>query len=81
MLTLMPKELKFQCNLKKIMEDRELNATELHRKTGIALTTIRSMTNGGTLDRIDRGSTEKILKNLGCDFSELWAIEWDGIDD
>lgn len=74
------KELRFQCNLKKIMEDRDLNPTQLHRLTKVSLTTIRSMTNGGTLDRIDRGSTEKILSNLGCNFSDLWRVDWQEVD-
>jgi DNA-binding Xre family transcriptional regulator len=77
----MSKELKFECNLKKIMLNLDLSASELHRRTGIALTTIRSMTNGGTLDRIDRGSTEKILRNLNCTFEELWAVQWQGEDE
>ncbi len=75
-MLIMAKELRFQCNLKQIMQDRDLTASELHRRTGIALTTIRTMTNGGTLDRIDRGSTEKILSGLGCDFKDLWTVEW-----
>lgn len=72
----MAKELRFQSNLKQIMKDRDLTASELHRQTGIALTTIRSMTNNSTLDRIDRSSTEKILKNLNLGFGELWDVTW-----
>ena len=75
MLT-MAKELKFRCNLKKIMQDRDLSAAELNRRSGVALTTIRTLTNGGTLDRIDRGSTGKIMDYIGCEFGEMWDIDW-----
>ena len=73
----MAKELKFRCNLKEIMDKHELSASELHRRTGIALTTVRTMTNGGVLDRIDRSSTQKILTGIGCQFEDLWSILWE----
>ena len=40
------------------------------------MTTIRSLTREGSLERIDRSSTEKILQALDCSFDDLWKIKW-----
>jgi len=79
MLT-MPKELMFRCRLKEILETRNLNQAEVHRATGVSLTTLRNMTSGAIAERIDRGSTAKILKCLNCNFEDLWSVQWEGSD-
>lgn len=71
-------ELMFRCKLKEILEDRDLSQAEVGRATGVSLTTLRNMTSGAIAERIDRGSTAKILKCLNCDFEDLWSVQWEG---
>ncbi|WP_157871992.1 helix-turn-helix domain-containing protein [Gloeothece verrucosa] len=77
----MTKDLRFICNLKQILEEKNLNQSELHRKSGVSMTTIRNLTSGAILERIDRGSTAKLLEALDCSFDQLYKIEWLEIED
>ncbi len=77
----MPRELRFVCHLKEILEERGLSKSELHRQSGVSMTTIRSLTSGAILERIDRGSTEKLIEALDCDFENLWSVEWLNLQD
>ena len=80
-LLLMPKELRFICRLKDLMSKREMTQSELHRISGLSMTTIRSLTSGAILERIDRGSTAKLLNALNCDFEDLYEVKWIEITD
>lgn len=70
----MPKELRFICKLNDLLAAKNWSQTDLHNQSGVSKTTIRSLTKGGKLERIDRGSTEKIINALHCDFTDLWEI-------
>ena len=75
-LLLMPKELRFICRLKELMSNKDMTQSELHRISGVSMTTIRSLTSGAILERIDRGSTAKLLNALSCDFEDLYEVKW-----
>ena len=78
----MAKNLRFTCNLKYLLKKKGLNQSELHRKSGLSMTTIRNLTSGAILERIDRSSTAKLLETLECSFEDLFKIEWIGeVDD
>jgi len=72
----MPKELQFICQLDALLKEKGWTYSELHRQSGTSMTTIRSLTREGSLERIDRSSTEKILQALDCSFDDLWQIKW-----
>ena len=72
----MPKELQFICQLDALLKEKGWTYSELHRQSGASMTTIRSLTREGGLERIDRSSTEKILQALDCSFDDLWTIKW-----
>ena len=76
----MARELRFVCHLKEILEEKGLSKSELHRQSGVSMTTIRSLTSGAVLERIDRSSTTKLIEALNCDFDRLWSIEWLDLD-
>lgn len=71
------KSLRFTCNLNKLLSERGWNQTYLHRVSGVSMTTIRSLTKGGEIERIDRGSTEKILAAFNCQFDDLYSVKWE----
>ena len=66
----------FNCHLDKLMAESNLNQMELHRQSGIAVGTIRSLIKGATIERIDRSSTEKLMKFFDCDFEDIYTVEW-----
>jgi DNA-binding Xre family transcriptional regulator len=70
------RNLVFTCHLDKLMAERLLNQTELHRHSGVAVGTIRSLIKGAVIERIDRSSTEKLMKFFDCDFDDLYSVEW-----
>ncbi|MGK7898854.1 MAG: helix-turn-helix domain-containing protein [Xenococcus sp. (in: cyanobacteria)] len=72
----MPRELRFVCALSKLLKDKGWTQTDLHNHSGVSKTTIRSLMKGGKLERIDRGSTQRLLETLGCSFDDLWKITW-----
>ncbi len=72
----MPKELQFICQLEALLKEKGWTYSELHRQSGASMTTIRSLTREGSLERIDRSSTEKILQALDCSFDDLWKVKW-----
>jgi DNA-binding Xre family transcriptional regulator len=71
-------ELTFRCNLKEMLESRQLSQAYVGRNAKVSLTTLRNMTSGVVAERIDRGSTAKILKCLDCKFEDLWSVQWEG---
>ncbi len=71
------KNLVFTCHLDKLMAERGLNQTDLHRHSGVAVGTIRSLIKGAVIERIDRSSTEKLMKFFDCDFDDLYSVEWE----
>ena len=72
----MPSKLRFVCLLDDLLKEKGWSYADLHRKSGVSKTTIRSLTRGGYLERIDRSSTEKILNTLECQFEDLWEIKF-----
>ena len=70
------KSLRFICNLNSLLAQKGWTQTYLHRVSGVSMTTIRSLTKGGEIERIDRGSTEKILSAMNCSFDELYSVNW-----
>ena len=75
-ILLMPSELLFVCHLKKLLDSKGWTQSGLHRRSGVSLTTIRGLTSGAKIERIDRGSTSRLLKALECDFADLYSIKW-----
>jgi DNA-binding Xre family transcriptional regulator len=73
----MPLKLRFVCLLDDLLTEKGWSYTDLHKISGISKTTIRNLTRGGYLERIDRSSTEKIMNALGCKFEDLWEIKFD----
>ena len=73
----MPSRLRFVCLLDDLLTKKGWTYTDLHRKSGVSKTTIRNLTRGGYLERIDRSSTEKIMNTLKCKFEELWEIKFE----
>ncbi len=71
------KTLVFTCHLEKLMADRGLTQMDLHRQSGVAVGTIRSLIKGATIERIDRSSTEKLMKFFNCSFEDLYSVEWE----
>jgi DNA-binding Xre family transcriptional regulator len=76
----MPKEqektLVIICHLNKLMKDRGLSQMDLHRQSGLAIGTIRGLIKGATIERIDRGSTEKLMEFFDCSFEDLFTVQW-----
>ena len=77
----MPKKLRFVSRLEDLLQKKGWTYTDLHNKSGVSKTTIRSLTRVGDLERIDRSSTEKIISVLECSFDDLWDIQWEENDE
>lgn len=73
----MPLKLRFVCLLDDLLTEKGWSYTDLHKASGVSKTTIRNLTRGGYLERIDRSSTEKIMNALECNFEDLWEIKFD----
>lgn len=73
----MAKTLKFICNLEALLIERGLSQADLCQGSGLSTTTSGKLTGGGRIQRIDVGSSEKILNYLGCEFDHLWTIVFD----
>jgi len=59
--------------LRRIREERGLTVEELAEKSGVSVTTIRSVERGA---REARGDTvAKLAKPLGLTFDEVWALQ------
>jgi XRE family transcriptional regulator, fatty acid utilization regulator len=59
--------------LRRIREERGLTVGELAEKSGVSVTTIRSVERGA---REARGNTvAKLAKPLGLTFDEVWALQ------
>lgn len=72
--TSMTAVLHFDCQLKNLLEDRAMNQTQLRSVSGLSPNTVRLLTSGVMPERIDRGTAEKIMLALDCEFTDLWHI-------
>lgn len=73
----MSKQLRFYSNLDTLMQEKGINQSDLSKQSKVAKSTLRNLTNGGAIERIDRSSTEKIISTLNCQFDDLWIIKWE----
>lgn len=60
-------------NLKKIMEIKNINLSELSRQTGMAYSTIYNIVNKDYLDDIRFGSLVKITDVLNIKINEIYS--------
>ncbi|WP_373544672.1 helix-turn-helix domain-containing protein [Chamaesiphon sp.] len=70
------KILSFDCHLKNILETHSMYQSQLRQITGLSTGTVRQLMRGNTVERIDKGTSQKILLALDCQFYELWNVGW-----
>jgi DNA-binding Xre family transcriptional regulator len=70
------KELYFYTNLEILMAQKSLSIAELSEQTGVAQSTIRSLTRG-KLKRLDSISTGKLAQFFDCKLDDLYVMKWE----
>ena len=70
------KELYFYTNLEILMSQKGLSIAALSEQTGVAQSTIRSLTKG-KLKRLDSISTGKLAQFFNCKLDDLYVMKWE----